>query len=174
MPHPLKISAISLISFSILGMTAHAEWKVGNLLPEGEEPNSEVDGLYLLAENETGPSVMLGCSDRLGVQAKIYLDGMTQDALAHEPVRNVKTRMVEIDTESTDPKKDVWAYLRTKGQLISVKPWQGKRIYNAAVKGENVGLEIRKIGTVSIAMPAINDDFKTFASTCDATVPKGA
>ena len=172
MKNLVKPFTASLACLFLIGAPAYADWKVGNLTPEGDAPTSEADGLYLLAENPEGLTVMLGCSDRLGVQARIYLDGMTQDALQLEPVRRVKTRMVEIETESSEAKKYPWAYLRTKQQLVSVNAWQGKRLYNAAIKGEPISLNIARIGDFSITLPEVNDDFKTFASTCEATAPK--
>ncbi|MEM9054341.1 MAG: hypothetical protein AAGB16_03360 [Pseudomonadota bacterium] len=174
MTQSLKTLTASLFSIAMIGSAMAGEWKVGNLTPDGEAPKSELDGLYVLAEKAEGPTILLGCSDRLGVQAKIYLKGMTQDALALQEARNVRTRMVEIDTESTDPKKDVWAYMRAKGQLISVRPWQGRRIFNAVVKNEVVNLDILKIGELSVELPEINEAFTTFASICTATAPKQA
>lgn len=172
MKNLVKPISAAVLCFTLFGAHAHADWKVGNLTAEDAEAVDDEDGLYLLAENAEGPTIMLGCSDRLGVQARIYLNGMTQEDLKLEPVRRVKTRMVSIDTESSDPKKYPWAYLRTKQQLVSVKAWQGKRLYNAAIKGEEVQLDIARIGDFSFTPPTINDDFKTFASTCTATAPK--
>ena len=172
MPLALKTVCLSALSVALLGSATATEWKVGNLMPEGQEPASDADGLYVLAENADGPAIMLGCSDRLGVQARIYLNGMTQADLAMEKTRRVKTRSVEISTESTEAKRDTWAYLKSKGQLISVRPWQGKRIFNAAVRGEVVNMDVTKVGDLAVELPEINDDFKSFAMTCAATAPR--
>ncbi|MBO6689143.1 MAG: hypothetical protein JJ931_10225 [Henriciella sp.] len=172
MTHSLKTACLSALSLAVLGSAAATEWKVGNLMPEGQEPTSDADGLYVLAENAEGPAIMLGCSDRLGVQARVYLNGMTPAGLAVEKARRVKTRSVKISTDSTEAKRDTWAYLKSKGQLISVRPWQGKRIFNAAIRGDIVNMDVTKVGDLAIELPEINDAFKSFAATCAATAPR--
>ena len=168
----LRTVGLSALSLAVLGSAAASEWKVGNLMPDGAEPTSSEDGLYVLAENADGPALMLGCSERLGVQARVYLNGMTQTDLAIEKTRRVKTRSVQISTESTEAKRDAWAYLRSKGQLISVRPWQGKRIFNAAIRGEVVNMDVTKVGDLALELPEVNDAFKSFATTCSATAPR--
>lgn len=171
MTYSLKTVCLSLLSVALLGSAVATEWKVGNLTPNGQEPVSETDGLYVLAENADGPAIMLGCSDRLGLQAKVFLNGMTQADLSLEKIKRVKTRSVQITTDSTEAKRDTWAYLKSKGQLISVRPWQGKRIFNAAVRGEVVNLDVTKVGDLALQLPEINEAFESFANTCAATAP---
>lgn len=172
MSRSIKTLSLSLVAIAALGSAAATEWKVGNLMPEGQEPASQADGLYVLAENADGPALMLGCSDRLGVQARIYLKGMTQADLTMEKARRVKTRSVKIETASTETKRDTWAYLKSKGQLISVRPWQGRRIFNSAIRGEVVNMDVGKVGELSLELPAVDAAFETFANTCAATAPR--
>ncbi len=80
-----------------------------------------------------------------------------------------RTRRVSIDTESTDPRSGSWGYYRTQGKLVSSKSWQGKRIYNAAITGSPVSMDVFKVGEMSFDLPGVDDQFKSFASSCDAT-----
>ena len=164
--------AAFLVAAGLTTTAAAAEWKSGTLLPDGVEAATETDGLYVLQESTDGPAILLRCSDSVGLRAQIFLNGMTQDALALRDLRKAKTRMVEIETESTEAKKFLWAYMRSRGELTSVKPWQAKRIFNAVVKGETIDFDIARVGPVSITPSDMNEDFKTFAKTCEATAPK--
>ncbi len=169
----IKTTIAAILIASGLTMTAAAaEWKSGTLLPDGAEAASETDGLYVLQETTEGPTVLLRCSNNVGIRAQVFLKGMTQDELVLRDLRRAKTRMVEITTESTEPRKYLWAYMRSNGELTSVRDWQGKRIFNAVVKGETIDLDIARVGPVSITPSKINADFKAFAKTCEATAPK--
>lgn len=121
---------------------------------------------------QTGETaIKLACSPSLGVQATIYLKGVevSDDRLKYLPKRRIKIRDGVVNTESTTEKSGAWAYIKATDMLVSSEPWQGRRIYNAVVKGESVDIDVDKVGEVSLTMPAINDDFKTFARSCDAT-----
>lgn len=172
MKNTIKAIAVAAV-LTTSGQIANAsEWKIGTLLAEGAEANTPTDGLYILAENEEGPAIMLGCSARLGIQAKLFLDGMTTENLTLNKIKRASTRQIEIDTESTEARKFPWAYIRPKRELISVRPWQGKRIFNAAVRGELISMSIARIGDIEITLPELNDAFTEFASSCEATAPK--
>jgi|GEM_PF-3351645 len=137
---------------------------------EGGWALGEMDGkTYLHAETAAGPSVMLSCSDTVGVRATVFLNGDTMEAAANAQKSKVRARRVSVDTNSTDPRSGAWGYVRTQGKLISTKSWQGKRIYNAAITGGPVSLDIFKVGERSFELPGVNDEFKSFASSCDAT-----
>lgn len=165
------ITAI-LVAAGLTTTAAAAEWKSGTLLPDGVEAATETDGLYVLQENTEGPAILLRCSDSVGIRAQVFLKGMTQEDLALRDLRKAKTRMVEIDTESTEPKKYLWAYMRSRGELTSVRDWQGKRIFNSVVKGEPINFDIARVGPVTVTPAEMNDAFKGFAKTCEATAPK--
>jgi len=118
---------------------------------------------------EDGPSVMLSCSDRVGIRATVFLNGDDLEAATNGTAGRIGARRVTLDTNSTEPRKGDWAYLRAQGRLISAKGWQGKRIFNAAVTGSPVSMDIFKLGERSFSMPAVDDQFKSFTSNCAAT-----
>lgn len=124
---------------------------------------------YLHAVTDAGPSVMLSCSDTVGIRATVFLNGETMEAA--ETARDGKTRArrVSLDTDSTEVRSGAWGYVRSQGKLVSSKSWQGKRIYNAAITGSPVSMDIFKIGERRFELPGVDDQFKSFASSCDAT-----
>ena len=118
---------------------------------------------------ETG--IKLACSPSLGIQATIYLDGqeVSDERLKYLPKRRVKLRDGSVETASTTEKAGTWAYIKATDMLVSAEPWQGRRIYNAVIKGEDVSISVDKVGDVALTLPAMNDEFKAFAKSCDAT-----
>lgn len=137
---------------------------------EGGWALGEKDGkAYLHTVTAAGPSVMLSCSDTVGVRATVFLKGDSMDSAENGSKGKARTRRVSIDTESTDPRSGSWGYYRTQGKLVSSKSWQGKRIYNAAITGSPVSMDVFKVGEMSFDLPGVDDQFKSFASSCDAT-----
>lgn len=130
----------------------------------------EKDGAsYLHTVTDAGPSVMLSCSDTVGIRATVFLNGDDMEAAETAEGGKARTRRVALDTASTDSRSGAWGYVRTQGKLISSQSWQGKRIYNAAITGSPVSMDIFKVGERSFELPGVDDHFKSFASSCDAT-----
>ena len=158
-----KVGAVLTLAAGTLGFAAHAAdaestWAAG-------ENNGKT---FLYAADASGPSLTLNCSDTMGIQAGVYLNGNGMDDLTLSSNSRLGTRNIELDSDTTDPKDGDWAYIRSAKTLISTKSWQGKRIFNAAVTGSPVTLDIARVGSYTITPPAVNDEFKTFVSDCDA------
>ncbi|MCR9080342.1 MAG: hypothetical protein NXH78_14695 [Hyphomonadaceae bacterium] len=131
---------------------------------------SESNGSSLIyAATDAGPSVALSCSDQVGIRAVVLLNGESLEEALNAPGARAKSRRVSLETETTDPRAGDWHYIRRQGKLVSTKSWQGKRIYNAAVTGSPVSMDIFKVGERSFELPGVDDQFTTFASSCDAT-----
>lgn len=164
----MKLSALILSALLAAGTASASEWVLGNLETDVAADNPSA-GLYVLAESETGPALMLGCSERLGVQANVFLDGMTADRVEKAELKRLKSRQVNLITPSTEPQKFPWVYVAKQNRLVSVRAWQGKRIFNAAIRNEPVTLDVTKIGDVVLNLPPVNAAFENFSKTCAAT-----
>lgn len=137
---------------------------------EGGWALGEKDGnSYLHTVTDAGPSVMLSCSDSVGIRATVSLNGDSMQELETASKGKARARRVALETETTDPRSGAWGYIRTQGKLISTKSWQGKRIYNAAITGSPVSMDVFKVGEMSFGLPGVDDQFKSFATSCDAT-----
>jgi len=158
----LKLGAALAIAATSIGLSAHAAdaesaWSLG-----------DNDGTaFLYAASPSGPSVTLTCSEKLGVRAIVYLNGNGMDDLALNAKARLVTRNVEIGSDSTEPRDGDWAYFRRAKTLVSTKSWQGKRVFNAAVTGSPVSMDVSRLGSYDITLPAVNDEFKSFVSSCD-------
>ncbi|MEC7290659.1 MAG: hypothetical protein VXW22_11285 [Pseudomonadota bacterium] len=123
---------------------------------------------FLHMTDASGPSLSLRCHDKLGLQAVLYLDGNGIDELDMPIKTKVKTRNVHLDTDSTDRRDGSWLYVRANKTLYSAKGWQAKRIYNAAISGSTVDVDITRVGSYNLTPPPVNDAFKSFVSSCDS------
>lgn len=121
---------------------------------------------FVYAKDEGGASIALTCSDSMGIQATVYLDGNDMDNLNVRAPGRLALRRVTLDTESTEPKSDRWAYIRSERTLVSTEAWQGRRIYNAIVTGSPVSMSVRRVGDYTLNLPPVDENFKTFSGTC--------
>lgn len=124
---------------------------------------------FLHTVTEAGPSVALTCSDSVGVQATVYLNGNEIDETQIKSTAGLKTRKGSLVTETTEERDGTWLYIRPAKTLITTKGWQGKRIYNAAITGSPVTMSVYKIGEVSFQLPGVDEAFTQFAKSCEAT-----
>ena len=159
----LKLGAVITLAAGTAGFAAHAAdaesaWSAG-------EKNGKT---FLYTADASGPSVTLNCSDKMGIQAVVYLNGNGMDDLEVNTKTRLRSRNIELASETTEPKDGDWVYLRSAKTLISTKSWQGKRIFNAAVTGSPVTMDIARLGSYTITPPAVNDEFKAFVAECDA------
>lgn len=163
MKHLLKTGAAlalaaTTITFTASAADAESTWKLGD----------NNGNAFLYMADASGPSLTLNCSERMGVQAVLYLDGNSIDELTIDGSRRITSRKVTMESESTEARDGDWAYLRKAKTLISTRGWQGKRIFNAAVTGSPVSIDIRRVGTVNVTPPEVNDEFREFVESCSA------
>lgn len=123
---------------------------------------------FLHMTDASGPSLTLNCNENIGLQAVLYLNGNGIDDLEVATKTRLKTRNVYLDTDSTDRRDGDWLYVRLAKVLVSSKGWQAKRIYNAAITGSPVEVDITRVGSYTLTPPPVNDSFKSFVESCDA------
>ncbi len=160
----VKSAAASLAGLG-LALSAHAadtNWQLSQPVEEGAKS-------FLFAEDAGGPSVALYCSDQMGLQAAVHLNGTDLENSAIQSNSKLRNRNVALSTDSMAEKDADWAYVRQAKVLISTKGWQAKRMFNAAIKGEPVQMDIQRVGAYTLTLPPVDDTFKTFAKSCAAT-----
>ena len=157
------IAAASGLGLTLSAHAADATWQFSSA--------DDADRALVFAQDVGGPSLSLVCSDKLGVQAVLYLNGADAGEATISSNSRVRSRSVGMSTDTVAEKKDSWGYLRTQKLLVSTKSWQGKRIFNAAIKGENVNLGISRLGDYTLTLPPIDENFTAFATSCNATNP---
>ena len=68
-----------------------------------------------------------------------------------------------------EPLREPWAYLPSTQIAISRAGVTGKRLFNAAVRGDTVSVKVDGTDTATFTFPAQNDVFKAFAKSCSVT-----
>jgi len=116
--------------------------------------------------SETGePALVLGCNDAGKISATFSIDGDVVDKLQSRSARSrrVDATLTVGDGESATAK---WAYLPTRKMVSPIENRYARRVFNAAVTGSTVSLDLGRRGSFEFAPPVLNDDFKTFADNC--------
>lgn len=162
MKHPLKsLPVVAALAASVTlaanASDADSSWDFADV--EGKT--------FLHTVTAAGPSVALTCSDSVGVQATIYLNGNSIDETRIKSTAGLQTRKGSLDTETTEEREGPWLYLRPAKTLVSTKGWQGKRIYNAAITGSPVTMTVARLGEMTFELPGVDNAFKDFAQSCD-------
>lgn len=173
MSNSLRIAACAALATALLplsGAAAEAGWKLGNSNPYISADDGPVeDGLFVFAEDVGGSSIALACSEEIGLQAVLFEDGATIDAMGPMDLQRAADRPVKIATESTNPRRADWSYVRAVKGLVSQEGWQARRLFNATIRGEAVELYANHSGNFTLNLPAVDSAFTTFAKTCSAT-----
>lgn len=164
MKHLLKTGAAlalaaTTISFTASAADAESTWTLG-------DNNGKA---FLHTVTDAGPSVALTCSEKVGIQATVYLNGNSVDETQIKSTSGLRARKGSLETETTEERDGTWLYIRPAKTLISTKGWQGKRIYNAAVTGSPVTMSVSRLGEMTFSLPGVDDHFKSFAGSCAAT-----
>lgn len=152
-----------LLTAATFTATAHA---ADSLEVSGEWSILEASNGKAIYSTETGaPALILGCNDAGKISATFSLDGDVADKLAS---RSVRSRRVDatLTVDGKEPATSKWAYLPTRNMASPVENKYARRLYNAAVTGKTVTLDLGRRGTYEYAPPKINSDFETFASGC--------
>lgn len=140
------------------GSSTDAEWSLI------ENSNNRV--IYSTAED--APALILTCSDKGSIKSLISLDG---DALGKLSMSSTRSRRVngELAVGADDSAKINWAYFPSRRMASPIQNRYARRIYNAAIKGAPLTVDLGRRGEYTVSVPQLNDDFKAFAATCSAT-----
>ncbi|MDJ0920752.1 MAG: hypothetical protein QNI84_06460 [Henriciella sp.] len=173
MSNEFRYTACAALAAALLplsGAAAEAGWQLGNSNPYVSADDGPVeDGLFVFAEDVGGASLALACSEDIGLQAVLFEDGATMDAMGPMDLQRASDRPVKITTKSTKPRRADWSYVRAVKGLVSQEGWQARRIFNATIRGEEVKLYANHSGNFTLSLPAVDSNFTTFAKTCSAT-----
>lgn len=123
------------------------------------------NGKAIYSTDSDIPSLIIGCSDAGKVSATISLDGNVESKLG---LRSDRTRRVNgiLTVGDGEPESSKWAYLPSRNMVSPIDNKFARRLYNAAVTGDIVSLDLGRRGVYEFTPPEINDHFKVFAAGC--------
>lgn len=124
--------------------------------------------LLYTAASET-PSLAFVCTNEGKLSAIINIDGGDLFEKLAKGSSRVRTKTGILSIENRESTRDSWNYYPATKLAQPTKPSVSRKLYNAAVTGSDVKLDMSFVEDPSISPPALNDDFKAFATTCSAT-----
>lgn len=159
-----KLAAMALAAAFIpvgasLAATGPTGWTRADL------PNGQI----VYTTSESGSGLAFGCTADGKLSAFVNIDGadMVSKLTSGKPTTRTKPGKLTVDGGEAD--KTSWTYMPDL-QIMSPKQQQiTRRLYNAAITGDTVQLELRYMDDVSIAPPAIDSEFTAFSSSCKET-----
>jgi len=164
-----KLTLTALLAVAVAGTSAAAaadpvtvnEWRVVKTSETGT-PISIVSG----SDEEAG--VMVSCRDDKLVAAVGFGAGDIAKRLQSDTNR-LKSRAGQLTIGDRDEERARWIYYPQYQLAQTVKSVTAKKIYNAAIRGDAISLNLQRKGITTIQLPAMNDNFKAFAKACTVT-----
>lgn len=161
---------MKLIPSLLVGLTFAATAHAADSAPSESEWTilEASNGNAIFSTEMDGPALVLGCNESGKISATFSLDG---DIEAKLDSRSLRTRRVSgtLTVEGYEPADTKWAYLPGRNMASPMEGHLARRLYNAAVTGAHVTLDLGKRGTFEYSPPALNSDFETFAAGCLAS-----
>lgn len=128
----------------------------------------ETNGKVIYSTESGTPALVIGCNDAGKISATLALDGDVEAKLSS---RSVRTRRVNgtLTVDGKEPATSKWAFLPTRNMASPVENKFARRLYNAAVTGKSVTLDLGRRGSYEYSPPKLNADFQAFAASCIAS-----
>lgn len=157
-PTLLLAAAATGTAFAADEAPATTEWS----LLEGS------NGKAVYSTESGAPALVLGCNDAGKISATFSLDGDVMDKLEAKSKRNqLINGSLAVEDDEADKAK--WVYLKSRNMASPIEGRYARRIYNAAVTGKSVKIDLGRQGSYEYAPPKLNGQFKAFADSCAAT-----
>ncbi|MEL6693429.1 MAG: hypothetical protein AAFQ12_10410 [Pseudomonadota bacterium] len=126
------------------------------------------NGKAVYSTESGAPALVLGCNEAGRISATFSLDG---DVMEKLEVQSKRTRVINgtLAVTEGDSDKAKWAYLKAPNLASPIEGRYARRIYNAAVTGKSVQIDLGRQGSYEYAPPKLNGQFKAFADGCTAS-----
>lgn len=157
----LKVTSVSLSALALAG-TALAADAESKWVMSGDET-----AMVMVTSADNAPGMLINCTTGK-LQVALSTEGV--DLTELKPSNRKNRRLVaEMKIEDREPIDARVVY--SPGQKLVVTQTFGDRskLYNAAVQGKTVTVDMGRRGSFTFTPPPINDTFRSFASSCDAT-----
>lgn len=148
-------AALALVG-SASAAEANAEW----VLKGGE------GSMVMITDSDQAPGMMINCN---GGKLRVALTTEGVDLASLKESKRVRKADATVSIEGREPIETTLSYLPSRKLAVATQFSDKSKLYNAAVQGKTVSVDMGRRGSFTFTPPAINDTFKTFASSCAAT-----
>ena len=160
-----SIAALAALAISVPVANAadSSDWRISS-----SDENGDV--ISIASGDETTHGALFSCAnDRLVVAVGVEA-GDVKEMIA-TPTRRTRDRDVETSIGDQDSFRSRWTYLPANKVAVAEDAVTARKFYNAAIRGDDVIMNISGKGEVSVRLPSINDAFSSFAKDCSVTNP---
>jgi len=127
------------------------------------------NGQIVYSTSEGGSGLAFGCTADGKLSAFVNIDGADMVAKLTSGTPATRSKPGKLTVDGGEAARTNWTYMPDLKVMSPKKPQITRRLYNAAVTGDTVQLELRYMDDVSIAPPAIDSEFTAFSSSCKET-----
>nr|WP_321440837.1 hypothetical protein [uncultured Hyphomonas sp.] len=127
------------------------------------------NGQMLFTDVSDAPGLAFFCTNGGKLSAMVNLDGGDIAEKIARQSRRVRSKIATLSIEGREDTRADWHYFPATQLAQPVSNSVERKLYNAAVTGSAIGLELSYMENPHISPPPLNDDFKAFATTCSAT-----
>lgn len=154
-----KISALALLCVTAVPAAFAASWQ-----PYGEQSAEAPRSIY--AQEDDGVATLLSCNADGQLSAMISYKGgdFARKMKANAPFR--RTVDVNIVRDGADDGMSPWTIIPAVDMIHTKSHGDAGKIYNAAILGQDLTVKIQRKGEVALTLPAVDDVFRAFATTC--------
>ena len=161
----MKLKSLTLIASLVTataGTATAAEW----LSWTNEAGTSQA----IYTSSDMTPGILLTCSaqGKLGVLFDLGGGDIIANAQGRT-LRKPRRYQVSMTLGERPTLTEDWIYIPRRKQIQPRRSSTVAKIYNAMIRGQQASIDISRKGTYNMEFPAINDAFRSFASTCPAT-----
>lgn len=155
-----KTIGAAIVAATVLATPAFAaEWK-----PYGDHSSEAPRAVY--AQEGEGIATLLSCNAEGKLSAIVSIkDGdFVRKMQANAPYR--RSVDVSMNRDGVDEGESVWTLIAAVDTIHTKSHTEAAKIYNAAILGQSVQLDVQRKGSVTLDLPSVDDIFTAFATTC--------
>lgn len=155
----IKIAALTILCSASVPAAFAANWQ-----PYGQHTAEAPRSIY--AQENDGVATLLSCNANGELSAMVSYEGgdLVRKMKANAPFR--RTVDVSVVRGGTDEGTSPWTVIPAVSLIHTKSHGDAGKIYNATILGEDVTVSIQREGDVALVLPAVDDVFRAFATTC--------
>lgn len=160
-----QIWALALMSAALVPAAHAATWA-----PYGSQPAEAPKAIY--AQEGQGVTTLLSCNADGQLTAFISYKGgdFERKMKAHAPYR--RSVDVKIIRSGVADEASSWTIVPAVDLVHTKTHGDAGKIYNAAIRGDDVVIDIPREDEVELALPDVDDVFRAFATACEPPAAK--
>lgn len=172
--HALFCSALILASLSAEAFSEEASWDLERVTQSMDVKGSanedySYESLIARTTDASKPELRFGCSERYGLTATItFLPANDADPRKNSRIK-LRQKTTNMTIEGRETERVPWTVVKETRTVQARSSKHAAMIYNAVIQGLSITIKEPYKDDVTIAPPAIDENFTWFAQNCTIT-----